>query len=108
MRCGHGSGSAPAQSTEPRPDPAPPARPHHDLACLAVRPERQHEGLGGALLRRHHRQLDHDEIPAYLEATGERNRVLYQRHGYTDMTPPAIPVTPDIRLHRMWRPARNG
>jgi GNAT superfamily N-acetyltransferase len=80
-------------------------RSHHYLAFLAVRPERQHEGLGGALLRHHHRQLDHDEIPAYLEATGSRNRRLYLRYGYRPTRALAIPAGPD--LYPMWRPAQS-
>jgi GNAT superfamily N-acetyltransferase len=79
-------------------------RPHHYLAFLAVRPDRQHEGLGGALLRSHHRRLDHDGIPAYLEATGPRNRRLYLRHGYRPARTVPIPAGP--YLYPMWRAAQ--
>ena len=83
-----------------------PADPHWHLLFLAVRPDRWGQGLGSHLMQHTHRWLDTDGIPAYLEATGPDNRRLYQRHGYADMTPPTIPVTDDIVLHRMWRPAQ--
>jgi ribosomal protein S18 acetylase RimI-like enzyme len=85
-----------------------PTEAHWHLLFLAVHPDRWSQGLGSALMDNTHARLDEQGIPAYLEATGERNRALYRRHGYTDMTPPAIPATPDIRLYRMWRAAPNG
>ena len=78
-------------------------QPHHYLALLAVHPDRQNQGLGNALLAHHHTRLDAPGIPAYLEATGERNRRLYLRHGYHPR--PAYPITPDgPHLIPMWRP----
>ncbi|HEV2783206.1 MAG TPA: GNAT family N-acetyltransferase [Actinophytocola sp.] len=59
-----------------------PHEPHHHLAFLAVRPDRQRRGLGSLLLSRHHRRLDEAGIPAYLEASTTRSRDLYLRHGY--------------------------
>jgi GNAT superfamily N-acetyltransferase len=44
--------------------------PHHHLAILAVRPDRQGRGIGTALLNAHHAVLDRDDMPAYLEASG--------------------------------------
>ena len=49
-------------------------------------------------------RLDRDGIPAYLEATTDRNRQLYERHGFVywnDIAPEAGPV-----LRRMWREPR--
>lgn len=78
-------------------------RAHHYLALLAVHPDHQRHGLGGALLEHHHAQLDAPGIPAYLEATGARNRRLYSRHGYRPR--PAYHIAPDgPRLYPMWRP----
>jgi len=57
---------------------------HHHLALLAVRPDQQGRGTGTALLRFHHQLLDHDGLPAYLEASDLRTRRLYLRHGYAD------------------------
>ncbi|WP_407676906.1 GNAT family N-acetyltransferase [Phytohabitans aurantiacus] len=68
-----------------------PWQPHHYLASLAVRPERQGEGLGSALLRHYHAQLDADGTPAYLEASSPPSRDLYARHGYRPGEPFAVP-----------------
>ena len=56
--------------------------PHDYLAYLAVRPARQGHGYGSALLRHRHARLDAEHRPAFLQATGPRNRLLYARHGY--------------------------
>ncbi|GGL93335.1 GNAT family N-acetyltransferase [Micromonospora yangpuensis] len=79
-----------------------PATPHHHLAYLAVAPGRQNGGIGAALLANHHRRLDAEGLPAYLEATNLRNRALYQRLGYRAGIPIQIPSGPTI--WRMWRP----
>jgi GNAT superfamily N-acetyltransferase len=63
-------------------DNHPSTYPHHHLAYLATRPDRQKRGLGSALLRHHHRQLDHYGTPAFLQASSEQARKLYERHGY--------------------------
>ncbi|MBG0569173.1 GNAT family N-acetyltransferase [Actinoplanes aureus] len=84
-----------------------PSDPHWYLLFLAVHPDRWSHGLGSALLQDTHARLDSDGIPAYLEATGEQNQRLYQRHGYTDMAPPTITVSAGISLYRMWRPPQN-
>jgi GNAT superfamily N-acetyltransferase len=57
---------------------------HHHLAILAVRPDQQGQGTGTALLRAHHATFDWQGIAAYLEASDQRTRDLYLRHGYTD------------------------
>jgi GNAT superfamily N-acetyltransferase len=56
---------------------------HQHLAILAVRPDRQRQGIGTALLNARHHDLDCDGVPAYLEASSPRARDLYQRRGYT-------------------------
>jgi GNAT superfamily N-acetyltransferase len=59
--------------------------PHHQLAMLAVLPDKQGRGTGTSLLRAHHQLLDQDlRVPAYLEAAEPRSRELYLRHGYAD------------------------
>ena len=62
--------------------------PHHYLAILAVRPDRQRQGTGTALLRAHHATLDRDGVPAYLEASDQDTRSLYLACGYADHGPP--------------------
>jgi GNAT superfamily N-acetyltransferase len=62
--------------------------PHHHLAFLATVPDRQGHGLGAALLRHHHSRLDHDGMPAFLQASSQRSRALYERHGYACLGDP--------------------
>jgi GNAT superfamily N-acetyltransferase len=83
----------------------PTRRPHDYLTFLAVHPDRHGHGLGSALLRHHHTRLDTAGSPAYLEATGIRNRALYTRHGYQPSPPITIPG--GLQLHPMWRPAQR-
>ncbi len=78
---------------------------HDYLALLAVRPGRQGQGIGTALLRWHHQILDRDGVPAYLEASSLRTRNVYLRHGYSDHGPPIyLPDGP--LMYPMLRPAR--
>lgn len=83
-----------------------PTVPHWHLLFLAVQPGDWRRGLGSALLEHTHRRLDEAAIPAYLEATGEQNRRLYQRHAYTDMAPATLSVADGTTLLRMWRRPR--
>jgi ribosomal protein S18 acetylase RimI-like enzyme len=81
-----------------------PAEPHLHLQLLAVIPEAQGRGIGSALLRAVLERADREGVPAYLEATGERNRALYERHGFVVRGP--IPVPGGPTLHGMWREPR--
>ncbi|WP_432861405.1 GNAT family N-acetyltransferase [Microbispora rosea] len=82
-----------------------PQEPHHYLAFIALERGRTGRGLGTLLLREHHRRLDAEGIPAYLEASSEASRRLYLRHGYVDMLElvrlPGGPV-----MYPMWREPR--
>jgi len=56
---------------------------HWHLAILAVRPDRQGQGTGGALLAAGHAVLDQvPGTPAYLEASSPRALDLYLARGY--------------------------
>jgi ribosomal protein S18 acetylase RimI-like enzyme len=81
-----------------------PADPHWHLQFLAVHPDLQDRGLGSALMRRRHPELDAAGIPQYLEATNEENIRLYRRHGYTAMDPFDIRLPDGTPFYRMWRP----
>lgn len=59
-----------------------PREPHYFLHFLAVRPEVQGRGYGTALLRPVLERCDAEGIPAYLDATSEANRRLYERHKF--------------------------
>jgi ribosomal protein S18 acetylase RimI-like enzyme len=82
-----------------------PGEPHWHLQFLAVHPDHQNRGLGSALMRRTHAELDANGIPQYLEATNEENIRLYHRHGYVDMDPFDIHLPDGTPFFRMWRPA---
>ena len=52
------------------------------LPLIGVAPGYQGQGYGSALLEHALAIVDRDGVPAYLEATSERNRALYERHGF--------------------------
>ncbi|MCW2899564.1 MAG: hypothetical protein JWO67_1829 [Streptosporangiaceae bacterium] len=83
-----------------------PEQPHHHLAFLAVHPGHQGGGLGSALLDHHHASLDDTATPAYLEASSERSRDLYLRHGYRGREPFALPD--GTLFWPMWRPPASA
>jgi GNAT superfamily N-acetyltransferase len=82
-----------------------PREEHYYLPFVGVVPGWQGRGIGAALLRPVLDRCDRDRVPAYLEASSPRNRVLYQRQGFE--------VTEEFRLGRgspplwrMWRVPR--
>lgn len=77
---------------------------HHYLGHLGVHPDHQRRGLGSDLLIHHHAKLDRTGTPAYLEATGADNRLLYVRHGYRPRAAYRL-TTNGPALFPMWRPA---
>lgn len=78
---------------------------HHHLAFLGVRPDRQREGIGSALLADHTTALDAKQIPAYLDASTPHSRDLYLRHGFhvVDTGPIRLPED-GPPIWPMWRP----
>jgi ribosomal protein S18 acetylase RimI-like enzyme len=59
-----------------------PREPHYYLLALGVDPERQGQGIGAALLRSRLDRCDEERAGAYLEATTDDNRRLYERWGF--------------------------
>lgn len=59
-----------------------PAQAHWYLPVVGVDVRCQSRGLGTRLLRHGLERCDRDGVPAYLEASTERNRILYERHGF--------------------------
>jgi GNAT superfamily N-acetyltransferase len=59
-----------------------PIKPHFYLWLMAVAPERQGAGIGGALLTAVLDICDERQTLAYLEATRSENRRLYERYGF--------------------------
>ena len=52
------------------------------MFALAVAPEEQGKGYGRCALRQALRLADARGVPTILETTTERNRALYERHGF--------------------------
>jgi GNAT superfamily N-acetyltransferase len=80
---------------------------HEHLAILAVRPDRQGQGTGTALLDARHAVLDGQGIPAYLEASDERTRRLYLAHGYVLRPDAPIRLPGGPEMWPMWREPRT-
>jgi ribosomal protein S18 acetylase RimI-like enzyme len=78
-----------------------PNEPHHYLFLLGTRPEWQSCGLGTALMRPVLEMCDRDGLPAYLEATSERNQALYRRHRFDVVGEIRLPGGPT--MWPMWR-----
>lgn len=74
---------------------------HQYLFILGTRDAWQSKGLGSALIRSVTVGCDRDGTGAYLEATSERNRSLYERHGFRITTELHLPGGPP--LWSMWR-----
>jgi ribosomal protein S18 acetylase RimI-like enzyme len=80
--------------------------PHWYVAVLGVEPEWQGRGFGSHLLRPGLERCDREGLPAYLEASSERNRALYERHGFEVTEELALPRGgPPLWL--MWRAPRG-
>jgi GNAT superfamily N-acetyltransferase len=83
-----------------------PSQPHWYLLYLGTEPARQGTGIGSSLLRPMLERCDQQGIPAYLEATTERNRALYRRHGFADSGEPLPMPGNGPSLYPMWRDPR--
>ncbi|ODU00443.1 MAG: hypothetical protein ABS81_23605 [Pseudonocardia sp. SCN 72-86] len=79
-----------------------PTEPHWYLLFVGARPEAQGRGVGTRLLAPVLDICDREGIGAYLEASGRRNRRLYQRLGFVDHGAQRLP--PDgPEIYPMWR-----
>ncbi|MBT3151354.1 GNAT family N-acetyltransferase [Streptomyces sp. CHD11] len=81
-------------------------RAHEYLWMIGVVPGRQGEGLGTGLIGSVLDRCDREGRAAYLEASSERSRVLYERLGFAAGEPLALPDGP--RMWPMWREPRTG
>lgn len=59
-----------------------PRQDHWFLALLGTDPDRQGQGVGGALIEEYTRRCDVEGIGAYLESSKERNVAYYERFGF--------------------------
>jgi GNAT superfamily N-acetyltransferase len=86
-----------------------PVRQRHEfLAFLAVHPSRQGSGLGSRLMAHHHRLLDEQSLPAYLEAANPRSADFYRRHGWRRHADPFRAASGGPAMHPMWREPNPG
>ncbi|WP_328494035.1 GNAT family N-acetyltransferase [Streptomyces sp. NBC_00414] len=80
---------------------------HEYLWMIAVRPGRQGEGLGTALVQHVLDRCDSEGTAAYLEASSARGRALYERLGFVFTgREVALPAGPP--MWPMWREAPRG
>lgn len=78
-----------------------PHEPHYYLPIIGTRPEHQGRGIGSALLAPVLERCDREQLPAYLEATSDRNQALYARHGFQVTGEILLPDGPTAWA--MWR-----
>jgi GNAT superfamily N-acetyltransferase len=76
--------------------------PHYYVRDVGVHPGMQGRGLGSALLRPTLDRCDREGLPAYLEASSERNAALYERLGFRLTEELRVAGSPPLRL--MLRP----
>ena len=74
------------------------------LPFIAVDPAQQRRGIGSFLLKEALKMIDEKGNRAYLEASNETNKALYERHGFIEVgrvqfgdSPPAFPMIRDAR-----------
>lgn len=79
--------------------------PHYYIPYIGVAPDAQGQGLGTALLRPTLDRCDREGLPAYLEATSERNAALYERLGFKHRGELRFASSPP--LWPMLRPSRS-
>ncbi|MFF8654735.1 GNAT family N-acetyltransferase [Streptomyces huasconensis] len=77
-------------------------RAHQYLHMIAVRPDRQGEGLGTALITAVLERCDTEGLHAYLEASSTRSRALYERLGF-GVTGAPLDLPDGPRMWPMWR-----
>lgn len=77
---------------------------HHYLFVVGTRPGWQGRGIGSAVMSPVLETCDHDVVPAYLEATSERNKALYLRNGFVVTSELKLPDGPP--MWPMWRTPR--
>ncbi|MFD4736354.1 GNAT family N-acetyltransferase [Streptomyces virginiae] len=83
----------------------PTAEEHEYLLMIAVAPGRQGQGLGGELIAPVLERCDREGVPAYLEASSERSKGLYERLGW-EFTGEAVRLPDGPLMWPMWRKPR--
>ncbi|CAM5639889.1 GNAT family N-acetyltransferase [Streptomyces avidinii] len=84
----------------------PTAEEHEYLLMIAVAPDRQGQGLGSELMRPVLERCDREGVPAYLEASSERSKELYERLGW-EFTGEVVRLPEGPLMWPMWRKPRG-
>lgn len=71
---------------------------HYYFANIGVAPEMQGRGLGSRLMGPTLDRCDEEDLPAYLEASSERNAALYARFGFECIEMLRFAGCPPLRL----------
>lgn len=82
-----------------------PKEPHWYLETLAVRPDRQRQGVGSFLIMPTLEQADRDALPVYLETTKPANVTYYRRFGFEVLQELTV-AGGELRVWTMLRPPR--
>ncbi len=86
-----------------------PREPHYYVRDVGVLPDMRGKGLGSALMRPTLDRCDQEGLPAYLEASSERNAALYERLGFRVTEELRVADSPPLRLMlRLPRPKDGG
>ncbi|MBN1682696.1 GNAT family N-acetyltransferase [Candidatus Bathyarchaeota archaeon] len=78
-----------------------PKTPHFYLAFFGVIKDKQRQGIGSALINYTLKNLDENNLPAYLESSNSQNNDFYKRHGFKILN--EIPVKNELKMWGMWR-----
>jgi len=81
-------------------------RPHWYLWMIAVAPEAQGHGHGGALMAHTFERADREGVPCFLETTSPRALDIHAAHGFEVAAEGLVPGT-DLQVWSMVRPARK-
>lgn len=73
-----------------------PREAHYYIPYVGVAPHAQGHGIGSALLRATLERCARERLPAYLEATSERNAALYERLGFEHLGPFTLGASPPL------------
>lgn len=80
----------------------PVGRAHEYLWLIGVAPDNQSQGLGTALVQHVLDRCDREGVAAYLEASNDRSRRLYERLGF-DLLDRPLDLPDGPRMWPMWR-----
>lgn len=81
---------------------------HWYLHYIGVEPRRQGRGLGGTLMNPVLELCDRERIPAYLESSTDRNKMLYERNGFSLTGVFDMPGRGGPPIREMWREAAGA